>query len=131
MVSMLLRQVRATLGAAAVEEVVRRSGVPHTPEYLDDVSNWIWYEEALAIFEAGAELTGDAGIGRRAGEQAVRQHAGTQVATLLRSLGSPQAVLEQISLVATKFSTITAMNPIEVGPGYARVNAIARPGFPS
>ncbi len=131
MASMVLRQVRATLGGAAVEEVVRRSGVPHSADYLDDVSNWIWYEEAVALFEAAAELTGDPRIGLRAGEQAVRQHAGTPVATLLRSLGSPEAVLQQCALVATKFSTITAMDPVEVGPGHASVVATARPGYAS
>ena len=131
MVSLLLREVRATLGADGVEEAIRRAGVDYTPEFLDDVANWIWYDEALAIFEAGAELTGDARIGLSAGEQAVRQHAGTQVATLLRSLGSPEAILEQCALVATKFSTVTTMSTEELSPGRARVVANARPGIAS
>jgi diguanylate cyclase (GGDEF)-like protein len=131
MVSCLLRQVRTALGAAAVEEVIRKAGVPYTAEHLDDVGNWIWYEEAVAIFEAGAELTGDPRIGLRAGELSLRQHAGTAVATLLRSLGSPEAVLEQTALVATKFSTITEMRALEVAPGRATVAAIVRPGFDS
>jgi len=131
MVSLLLRQVQAALGDEGVEEVIRRTGVPYTAAFLDDVANWIWYEEAIAIFETGAELTRDPRIGLRAGEQAVRQHAGTQVATLLRSLGSPEAILEQCALVATKFSTITAMRTTEVAPGRARVVAEVRPGFAS
>jgi diguanylate cyclase (GGDEF)-like protein len=129
MVSCLLRQVRTALGAPAVAEVIRMSGVPYTAEHLDDVVNWIWYEEAIALFKAGAELTGDPRIGLRAGELSLRQHAGTPVATLLRSLGSPEAVLEQTALVATKFSTITEMQALEVAPGRASVAAVVRPGF--
>ena len=131
MVSCLLRQVRTAMGGPAVDAVIREAGVPYTPEHLDDVGNWIWYEEAIALFEAGAELTGDPRIGLRAGELSLRQHAGTAVATLLRSLGSPEAVLQQTALVATKFSTITEMRPLDVAPGRATVVALVRPGFES
>ena len=107
------------------------AGAPYTAEHLDDVANWIWYDEAVALFEAAAELTGDSRIGLRTGEQAVRQHAGTPVATLLRSLGSPEAILEQVALAATKFSTVTDMRAVDVAPGRATVVAEARPGFDS
>src|SRR3989440_6346749 len=107
MASTLLRHVRARLGEEAVNELVRTAGVPYTPAHLDDVSNWIGYEEAVALLDAGAALTGDDAIARHVGEEAVRQHAGTTVATLLRSLGSPEAVFEQLSVGVTKFSTVT------------------------
>ena len=109
MVSMLLRQVRTSFGQEGVAEVVRRSGVPYEAPYLEDIGNWIWYEEAIALFDAGVELTGDESIGLHAGEESLRQHAGTPVATLLRQLGTPEAILQQTALVATKFSTITEM----------------------
>jgi diguanylate cyclase (GGDEF)-like protein len=126
MPSMVLRHVRAAVGPEAAERVVRDAGVPYTVAHLDDVSNWIWYDEAMALFEAAAALTGDPRVAQRAGEQAVRQHAGTPVATLLRSLGSPQAILEQVALAATKFSTITEMRAVEVGPGHATVESRVR-----
>ena len=129
--SSLLRQVRLALGTRAVDEVIQTAGLPYSAEFLDDVGNWIWYDEAIALFEAGAELTGDPLIGLRAGEQALRQHAGTPVATLLRSLGSPEAVLEQTTLAATKFSTITEMRPTSVAPGRAIVTAFVQPGYDS
>ena len=129
MASTLLRHVRARLGEQGVDELVRMSRVPHTPAHLDDVSNWISYEEAVALFEAGAALTGDEQIARRVGEETVRQHAGTAVATLMRSLGSPEAVLEQISTGVTKFSTVTDLEAVEVVPGRAVLHAKARPGF--
>ena len=47
----------------------------------------------------------------------VGQHAGKQVATLLRSLGSVQAVLQAVAQTAAKLSTATELEAIEVGPG--------------
>jgi len=82
------------------------------------------------MFEAAVAFTGDDGLPRRVGEDAVRQHAGTTVATLLRGLGSPQAVYEQLAVGVTKFSTVTALEPLEVRPGRAVVRAEVRPGFP-
>src|SRR3954464_5548405 len=98
MSSVLLRRVRADLGDEAVAAVLERAGVTYTPGYLDDPANWIWHREAIALFEAAVAITGDETLPTRVGEDAVRQHAGTTVATLLRSLGSPQAVYEQLAV---------------------------------
>jgi diguanylate cyclase (GGDEF)-like protein len=127
--SVLLRRMRATGGEDAVAELLRRAGCSHTPAFLEDTTNWIDYDEACALFAVAAEMTGDPQVARRAGEDLVRQHAGTAVATLLRSLGSPQAILSQISVTVTKFSTVTAMEPVDVTPGRAVVRAYARPGY--
>jgi diguanylate cyclase (GGDEF)-like protein len=129
MASTLLRHVGAAHGADAVDELLRVAGVAYTPEFLDDVANWIWYDEAIALFEAAIEVTADQGVARRVGESTVRQHAGTPVATLLRSLGSPEAIYEQQAVAVSKFSTVTELVPLEVAPGRAVVRAVARPGF--
>src|SRR3954469_291773 len=129
MSSVLLRRVRSVSGDDVVAALLIRATSPRTAAYLENVNNWIDYDEAVALFEAAAELTGDADIGLHVGEDMVRQHAGTSVATLLRSLGSPEAILEQVAVTVTKFSTVTAMEPREVGPGRALVRAFARPGF--
>jgi diguanylate cyclase (GGDEF)-like protein len=129
MTSVLLKHVRSTLGDDAVWELIERSGVSYTPTFLSDIGNWIWHDEAVALFQAAAELTGDSRVGLRVGELMVRQHAGTPVATLFRSLGSPEAVFEQLALAVTKFSTVTECIPVEVGPGRAVVISRARDGF--
>ena len=129
MVSTLLRRVRATLGQSAVDDVLRLAAVDYTSDYLEDLGNWIWYSEAVALFEAAATVTGDERIGRRVGEETVRQHAGTPVATMFRSLGAPENVFEQMALAVTKFSTVTELAPLEVAPGRAVIRAKARPGF--
>jgi diguanylate cyclase (GGDEF)-like protein len=129
MSSTLLRHVRAARGEEGVHELLRLAAVDHSPAHLDDVANWIWYEEAIALFEAARTLLDDDKIGCRVGEETVRQHAGTLVATGLRSLGSPEAVYEQLTIGVSKFSTVTAIEPVEVAPGRAVIRAQARPGF--
>ena len=129
MSSALLRRVRATLGEAAVEEVLRRAGVQHDASWFDDVGHWMAYEDSQALFRAAVELSGDEDLAQRVGEDTVRQHAGTPVATLLRSLGSPQAVYEQLSIAASKFTTVSELVPEKVEPGAAVVRAQARPGY--
>jgi diguanylate cyclase (GGDEF)-like protein len=129
MSSVLLRHVATVSGEDAVGQLLRRAGSTRSAAFLEDPANWISYDEAIALFEAAAVLTDDPQVARRVGEQTVRQHAGTPVATVLRALGSPEAVMSQISVTVTKFSTVTAMEPVEVAPGRAVVRAFARPGF--
>jgi diguanylate cyclase (GGDEF)-like protein len=129
MTSTLIARVRATHGERGVAELLVSAEVPYGAEHLCDPGNWIWFDEAVGLFEAAVELTGDAKIARRAGEESVRQHAGTPVATLLRSLGSPEAILEQVAAAVTKFSTVTEMTAADVAPGRAIVEGRARPGF--
>src|SRR3954447_9548242 len=112
MSAILVRRARAAGGEAAVGELLRRAGSPREAAYLEDVGNWISHDEAVALFDAAAAMTGDPHIGRRIGEEAVRQHAGTPVATLLRNLGAPEEVFRQITLTVSKFSTVTEMEAV-------------------
>jgi diguanylate cyclase (GGDEF)-like protein len=129
MTSVLLRTVRSARGEAGVHAVLETAGSRRDVAFLQNTDNWVSLDEAVALLEAGVEVSGDPDFARRAGAETVRQHAGTQVATLLRSLGSPEAVLAGITTAAAKFSTVTDMEAIETGPGRAVVRAVARPGF--
>jgi diguanylate cyclase (GGDEF)-like protein len=129
MASTLIRRIRAGGGEAAVAELIETSGISHDAAYLENIENWMSYEEAGALMEAAVRMTGEEDIVRRVGEDTVRQHAGTPVATLLRSLGSPQAIFEQLTLAATKFSTVIDLAPTEIEPGRVVVRAKAKPGY--
>jgi diguanylate cyclase (GGDEF)-like protein len=129
MASTLVRRMRATGGEAAVAALIAESGIEHDAEYLENLDNWMSYADAAALMETAVRLSGDQDVIRRVGEDTVRQHAGTAVATLLRSLGSPQAVFEQLTLAATKFSTVIDLAPVEVEPGRVVVCAKAKPGY--
>jgi diguanylate cyclase (GGDEF)-like protein len=130
MTSVLLRLVRSEEGDAAVTDLLERAGIEYEPAYLESVDNWISLDEACAMLQAGVEQTGDESFARRVGEHTLRQHAGTQVATMLRSLGSTEAVMRAISQTSTRLSTVTKMETIEARPGHAVVRAVALDGFP-
>lgn len=129
MTSVLLRLVRAHGGEDAVSELLRLAAGKHDAAYLENLDNWISQDEANALQAAGVQVTGDPAFARRVGEEMVGQHAGKQVATLLRSLGSVEAVLTAVAQTTAKLSAATELEAVEVGPGRAVVKAAARPGF--
>jgi diguanylate cyclase (GGDEF)-like protein len=128
MTAVLVNLVRASGGQSAVDALLKESGCSQEASYLETVGNWIAADQAVALLEAGVRITGDPTFAERVGQGAVRQHAGSPVATVLRSLGSPEMVLAQITQTAAKFSTITEMDATEAGPGRVVVHARARPG---
>ena len=129
MTSVLLKLIRSEGGEAAVARVIADAGSAHEPSYLDNVENWISLDEACALLEAGARATGDPSFARHVGENTLRQHAGTQVATLLRSLGSTEAVLKAIAASGARLSAVTELEALEAEPGRSVVRARAREGF--
>jgi diguanylate cyclase (GGDEF)-like protein len=129
MTCVLLKLVRAHGGEDAVSELLRQAASRHDATYLENLDNWISQDEANALQAAGVLVTGDPAFARRVGEEMVGQHAGKQVATLLRSLGSVEAVLAAVAQTTAKLSAATELEAAEVGPGRAVVRAAARPGF--
>jgi diguanylate cyclase (GGDEF)-like protein len=127
--SVLVRRVRRTLGEEGLTQLLERAGSTRSLAYLDDVTNWISYDEAMGLFAAAAELTGDPHIARHAGEEAVAQHAGTPVATLMRSLGSPEAIYGAMAQAGSKFTTASVLEAVEVEPGRALIRDRAVDGF--
>src|SRR5215207_7772017 len=127
--SVLVRRVRRTCGEEGLAELLERAGSQRTVAYLDDLTNWLSFDEAMALFRAAAELTGDPQIARRAGEETIAQHAGTPVATLMRSLGSPEEIYRQITQAGSKFSTVSILEAVEVAPGRAVIREHQAPGF--
>lgn len=120
---LVVRYVHQTLGGAAVEQLLRLAGETRTAEELLDTTTWSSLEQWLRLLDAAVELTGDRDVGIRVGEQLLAQHAGTEVAALLRSLGSPGEVLRNVAITATKYTTISMMEAEEVGDAHAIVSA--------
>jgi diguanylate cyclase (GGDEF)-like protein len=129
MTAVLLAEVRRWGGEQAVGELLDRAGSARSPEYLTDIANWVSYDEANALWEAATRLTQRPYFSRRVGEQAARQLASSPVAALLRSLGSPEALYRQMSVTASKFSTVSRLEEVEAHPGYAEITAVGVNGF--
>jgi diguanylate cyclase (GGDEF)-like protein len=130
MSAVLLARVHAFGGSRAVADVLRLAGSKRTPEYLLDITNWIAYDEAVALWEAGARVTHHPQFARMVGEDAARRLGGSQVAAMLRSLGSPQNVYRAITTGGAKFSSVTKLETTKADPGYAEIVAEAVEGFP-
>ena len=129
MSNVVVRLVRAAGGESAVAQLLSESGSPRDAAFLEHVDNWISVDEAIALLTAASLICGEPGFARRVGEEAVNQLAGTQVATLLRSLGSPEAVMRGITVTATKFSGITDLVAVDARPGWAEITSTPREGL--
>ncbi len=129
MSAVLLSRVHDCGGDAAVAEVLARAGSTRSADELCDIVNWISYDEAVALWRAGAMVTNHPDFARAVGTDAARRLNGSPVATLLRSLGSPENVYRQIAVTATKYSTVAKLEAVDCGPGYAEIVAVPAPGF--
>jgi diguanylate cyclase (GGDEF)-like protein len=127
--SVLVRRVRRLCGEKGVTALLELSGTDRSVGYLDDLTNWITYDEAMALFNAAVEVTGEEDIARQIGEETLAQHAGTPVATLMRSLGSPEEIYRQITQAGSKFTTVSKLDAVEVTPGRALIRERVLPGF--
>ncbi|HTP23936.1 MAG TPA: diguanylate cyclase [Solirubrobacteraceae bacterium] len=130
MSAVLLARVNAFGGPEAVAALLRLAGSQRTPEYLLDITNWIAYDEAVALWQAGARVTHHPNFARAVGEDTARRLSGSQVASMLRSLGSPESVYGVIATSGAEFSTVTKLDVADAGPGFADIVAVASAGFP-
>ncbi|MGH2866065.1 MAG: diguanylate cyclase domain-containing protein [Solirubrobacteraceae bacterium] len=127
--AVLLARVHEFGGEAAVTEVLARAGITRPVAELTDIVNWISYDDAVALWRAGAQVTHHPRFARAVGEDAARRLNSSPVATLLRSLGSPEAVYSQIAVTASKYSTVAQLHAVRSGPGFADIVAVPAPGF--
>jgi diguanylate cyclase (GGDEF)-like protein len=130
MSAVLLARVHAYGGDPAVAELLETAGIKRSVEYLTDIGNWISYDEAVALWQAGAHVTHHPEFARAVGEDAARRLASSSVATILRSLGSPEEVLKQVATSSTKFSVATELETNQVGDGFVDITATPVEGFP-
>jgi diguanylate cyclase (GGDEF)-like protein len=130
MSALMVRKVAELGGAVAVAELLARSGTTRTRDYLTNVGNWISYDEASALWTAAIEVTHHPSLARVVGAEAGAQLGGSQVASLLRSLGSPEEVYRQLVSTSSKYSTVVRIEGIEIGSGFAEIEVGEVPGFP-
>jgi diguanylate cyclase (GGDEF)-like protein len=130
MTAVLLARVQAFGGEEAVAEVLEVAGSRRSVEYLADIVNWVSYDEAIALLRAGGRVTCHPQFARLVGEDAARRLNGSPIAALFRSLGSPENVYRQIATSSTKYSIVTELEAVDIGPGFAEIIAVAVDGFP-
>ncbi len=127
--SVLVRYVRQCAGEDGIARMLAAAGERRGTAAVEDAAGWSTHDEAVRLFHAAAAVVGDPAVGRRVGEEMLRQHDGTNVASLLRSLGSPGELLRNVAAALAKFSTVTAVETLELGDSHAVVRATTRAGF--
>jgi diguanylate cyclase (GGDEF)-like protein len=130
MSAVLLARAAAFGGHEAVHEVLRLAGSPRTVEYLMDITNWIAYDEAVALWQAGGRVTHHPQFARAVGVDAAERLGSSQIAAMLRALGSPELAYSAVAKGAAEFSTVTRLEVTEARPGFVEVVAEAVEGFP-
>src|SRR4051794_7987020 len=92
----LLRYVRARGGEQAVAAVLERTGLPYTPDELDDQSRWWSYDTRIRLFEAATEVLGDPRTMYDVGASALQSGLAHSLVLLLRAMGTPRQVFRQL-----------------------------------
>jgi diguanylate cyclase (GGDEF)-like protein len=121
--AVIVRYVERVVGPGAVPDLMAIAGEGCSLSAMVDVAGWTSYSRACALLEAARHVTDDVDCGFRIGEEMLRQHAGTEVAALLRSLGSPEELLRNIAATGSKYSTITHLEALEVSTTSATITA--------
>jgi diguanylate cyclase (GGDEF)-like protein len=127
--NVIVRRVRSQGGDEAVARALGLAGETRPVTELEDPRSWSTHDQTIALLAAAGRVTRDPDIGRSVGEDILRQHDGTEVANLLRSLGSPGELLRNVTAAAAKFTTVSTLESLEVGDAHAVVRAHTRPGF--
>src|SRR4051794_17954535 len=124
----LIARVKRVAGPDAVARLLDEAGSTRTVEFLTNIANWLSYDEVIDLLQAGQAVTEDPDFARHVGADAVRALGSSMTAAALRSLGSPEALLGQMAVASNRFSTVSTLEALEVGPGHARIRAVANPG---
>lgn len=126
----LVRLVRGRAGEAGVARVRAVAGEERPAEVLEDELTWSSYGQLRRLLEAVTQVLGDPSAARHVGDALLTASVPTEVAALLRSLGSPTALLANIGAAAAKYCTVLGMEATELGPTSCVVEGFSFPGYP-
>jgi diguanylate cyclase (GGDEF)-like protein len=126
---LVLAYVRAEAGDAAVEEVLRRSGVPFSAEELSSAAHWTSYDTRIRLFAAATEVLGDPQAVFRIGCGAVTHGVNPALILLIRAMGSPRQAYRQLPRAVAEFSTTSTMEVLDAGATTATIRFTLHPGY--
>ncbi|MCA0145789.1 GGDEF domain-containing protein [Blastococcus sp. LR1] len=125
----VLRYVRRHGGDDAVAEVLRRAGLEHLGDELEDQARWWSYDTRIRLFTAATEVLGDPDALFAMGASALRSGLGHSLLLVLRALGTPRQVFRQLPRSAAKFTTVQRMHVLETSPTSATVSLTLDEGY--
>ncbi|WP_245691792.1 diguanylate cyclase domain-containing protein [Geodermatophilus telluris] len=126
---LLVSYVRERAGEAAVEETLRRAGVPFTAEELSEPSTWTSYDTRIRLFTAATEVLGDPDAMFPMGAEALRNGMNAAVVLLVRAMGTPRQVYARLPRAVANFSTTSTMQVLEAGATTATIRYQLHEGY--
>jgi len=127
--SLLLTYVRERAGQRAMEETVRRAGVPHAVEDLLLPAHWCSYDTRIKLFAAATEVLDDPETMHQVGAEAMTNGLNPALVLVVRALGSPRQVFRQLPRAVAKFSTTSTMEITDSGATFASVRFSLHEGY--
>ena len=117
---LIVEHVRRRTGDGGVAELLASADLDHDLSLLIDEAQWFSYGDKIRLFDAAAQVLHDPDVARHVGESILRESAPGLV-PVLRSLGSPAAVLRALVDASASFCPIADMDTLEVSDGDAVV----------
>jgi diguanylate cyclase (GGDEF)-like protein len=82
-------------------------------------------DQIVTLFHAAAQVTGDGAVGFHVGEQMIRQYLGTEVEERFRALGTPSAMVANVTDSIPRFTTFVTSQVAAVDESSAQVKVIS------
>jgi diguanylate cyclase (GGDEF)-like protein len=126
---LVLSFVRQQAGERAVEETLRRAGIPFSARDLSLPSHWVSYDTRIRLFAAATDVLGDPATMFRVGREALLNGLPPGLVLLLRTIGSPRQVYRQLPKAVAKFSTTSTMEVLACGGTEATIRFTLHEGY--
>jgi diguanylate cyclase (GGDEF)-like protein len=112
-----------------VAELLSRADLGATLAELRNEATWISYDDKLRLFAAATAVLSGRDTMFQIGAAALRHSINHSLVLLLRTLGSPRQVYQQIPRTVPKFSSAATMEVLESGPTHALMRYKLKPGY--
>ena len=108
-------------GRAAVEAILHRCQLEGREREMRDEGHWFPFATKIALFEAAAEVLDDRHVMRHVGETALELGVADGLKVALRALGSPALLYKNVVRANARFTTVQAMELLELDRARARI----------
>ncbi len=127
--ALVLAYLREHGGSGAVDEALRRAGIPTSPDELSRPEHWISYDARIRLFAAATDVLCDPDTMHRVGREALANGMNPGLVLLVRAIGSPRQVYRQLPRAVAKFSTTSTMRIVESGASNATIDFELHDGY--
>ncbi len=129
LVTVLLGLVRANRGEEGLAQTLALAGDDRPFAMLGDHDVGSSLDEAMALFNAVALVTGDGAVGLHVGELLLFSPHDTGFNQRIRALGSVEEVLRHVAPMAEHFESTSQAVALEVAHDHALIEVIPRDGW--